>query len=118
VTSLHDGMNLVAKEFVAARDDEQGVLLLSIFTGASRELRDALIVNPYDIEQLADNIYRALEMNSAEKKARMQRMRRAVKNNNVYRWAASLIGELCETRLDPPEPARQESRESRELAAR
>jgi len=118
VTSLHDGMNLVAKEFVAARDDEQGVLLLSIFTGASRELRDALIVNPYDTEQLADAIYRALEMGPAEKKARMQRMRREVKNNNVYRWAANLIGELCEARLDPPERSREESRESRELAAR
>ncbi len=115
VTSLHDGMNLVAKEFVAARDDEQGVLLLSIFTGASRELRDALIVNPYDTEQLADAIFRALEMEPREKKARMQHMRRAVKENNVYRWAASLIGELCETRLDPREKTREESRE---LAAR
>jgi len=111
VTSLHDGMNLVAKEFVAARDDEQGVLLLSIFTGASRELRDALIVNPYDTEQLADAIFRALEMEPGEKKARMQHMRRAVKENNVYRWAANLIGELCETRLDPREPTREESRE-------
>jgi len=101
----------VAKEFVAARDDEQGVLLLSIFTGASRELRDALIVNPYDTEQLADAIFRALEMEPGEKKARMQHMRRAVKENNVYRWAANLIGELCETRLDPREPTREESRE-------
>ena len=100
VTSLHDGMNLVAKEFIAARDDEQGVLLLSVFTGASRELRDALIVNPYDIEQLADAIYRALEMDPSEKKARMQRMRGVVKQNNVYRWAANLIGELCEMRID------------------
>ena len=110
VTSLHDGMNLVAKEFVAARDDEQGVLLLSIFTGASRELRDALIVNPYDTEQLADAIYQALEMEPREKKARMQRMRRAVKENNVYRWAASLIGDLCETRLEAPTSAREEPR--------
>jgi len=115
VTSLHDGMNLVAKEFVAARDDEQGVLLLSIFTGAARELRDALIVNPYDTEQTADAIFRALEMEPREKKERMQHMRRAVKENNVYRWAASLIGELCETRLDPREKTREESRE---LAAR
>jgi len=110
VTSLHDGMNLVAKEFVAARDDEQGVLLLSAFTGASRELRDALIVNPYDTEQLADAIFRALEMEPGEKKARMQRMRRAVKENNVYRWAASLIGELCDTRIDVEEHARDEHR--------
>jgi trehalose 6-phosphate synthase len=110
VTSLHDGMNLVAKEFVAARDDEQGVLLLSAFTGASRELRDALIVNPYDTEQLADAIFRALEMEPREKKARMQHMRRAVKENNVYRWAASLIGELCETRIDHREGPGEESR--------
>jgi len=110
VTSLHDGMNLVAKEFVAAREDEQGVLMLSAFAGASRELRDALIVNPYDTEQLADAIFRALEMEPREKKARMQRMRRAVRENNVYRWAASLIGELCETRINPEESSREENR--------
>jgi len=110
VTSLHDGMNLVAKEFVAAREDEQGVLMLSAFAGASRELRDALIVNPYDTEQLADAIFRALEMEPREKKARMQRMRRAVRENNVYRWAASLIGELCDTRIDTGESSSEESR--------
>ena len=110
VTSLHDGMNLVAKEFVAARDDEQGVLLLSIFTGASRELRDALIVNPYDTEELADAIFRALEMDPREKRMRMQRMRRVVKDNNVYRWAANLIGNLCDTRLEGPENVRDEPR--------
>jgi len=108
VTSLHDGMNLVAKEFVAARDDEQGVLLLSVFTGASRELRDALIVNPYDTEQLADGIFRALEMEPREKKVRMQQMRRTVKENNVYRWAANLIGDLCETRIDVQDGGRDE----------
>ena len=69
VTSLHDGMNLVAKEFVAARDDEDGVLILSQFTGASRELTDALIVNPYDIEQMADAIRLALEMPPEERRA-------------------------------------------------
>jgi alpha,alpha-trehalose-phosphate synthase [UDP-forming] len=110
VTSLHDGMNLVAKEFVAARDDEQGVLLLSVFTGASRELRDALLVNPYDTEQVADAMFQALEMEPREKKARMQRMRRVVKENNVYRWAASLIGDLCETRLEGSESSREEPR--------
>jgi trehalose 6-phosphate synthase len=110
VTSLHDGMNLVAKEFVAARDDEQGVLLLSIFTGAARELRDALIVNPYDTEELADAIFRALEMDPREKKARMQHMRRVVKENNVYRWAARLIGELCDTRIAQRETTSEESR--------
>jgi trehalose 6-phosphate synthase len=100
----------VAKEFVAAREDDQGVLLLSAFTGAARELRDALIVNPYDTEQLADAIFRALEMDPREKKVRMQHMRRVVKENNVYRWAASLIGELCETRIDGAESTREESR--------
>ncbi|MGH9444203.1 MAG: alpha,alpha-trehalose-phosphate synthase (UDP-forming) [Terriglobia bacterium] len=100
VTSLHDGMNLVAKEFVAARDDDQGALILSRFTGAARELRDALIVNPYDTEQLASAIYFALEMDPDERTSRMRRMRRAVKDNNIYRWAANLIGELSEIRLE------------------
>lgn len=103
VTSLHDGMNLVAKEFVASRDDDDGVLILSRFTGASRELRDALVVNPYDTEQLAEAIRRALEMSPEERKARMQRLRRTVKEHNVYRWAANLMSELAEIRLDKPE---------------
>jgi trehalose 6-phosphate synthase len=103
VTSLHDGMNLVAKEFVAARQDDDGVLVLSQFTGASRELRDAIPVNPYDIEQLAEAIRRALEMPPEERRARMLRMRRTVKEHNVYRWAADLISELAEIRLDAPE---------------
>jgi trehalose 6-phosphate synthase len=100
VTSLHDGMNLVAKEFVAARDDEQGVLILSRFTGAARELRDAVLVNPYDIERTADAIRYALEMEPEERTARMQRLRKLVKEQNIYRWAANLIGDLCEVRLD------------------
>jgi trehalose-6-phosphate synthase len=100
VTSLHDGMNLVAKEFVAARQDEQGVLVLSRFTGAAREFPDALLVNPYDIEQTAEALRLALEMNTEERKSRMQRMRRVVREHNIYRWAGSLIGELCEVRLD------------------
>src|SRR4030081_293024 len=100
VTSLHDGMNLVAKEFVAARDDENGVLILSIFTGAARELRDPLQVNPYDIDQTAEAIRAALEMEPEEKQLRMQRMRRTVREHNVYYWAGSLITELCELRLD------------------
>jgi len=102
VTSLHDGMNLVAKEFVAARQDEQGVLILSRFTGAARELSDALLVNPYDIEQMAEAIRFALEMDTAEQKTRMQRMRKAVRERNIYRWAGNLIAELCEVRLDEP----------------
>jgi alpha,alpha-trehalose-phosphate synthase [UDP-forming] len=103
VTSLHDGMNLVAKEFVAARHDERGVLILSCFTGAARELRDALQVNPYDIDQTAESIRAALEMQPEEKQMRMQRMRKTVREHNVYRWAGSLIGELCEVRLDVAE---------------
>jgi trehalose-6-phosphate synthase len=105
VTSLHDGMNLVAKEFVAARDDGEGALILSQFTGAVRELRDAIIVNPYDTEQLSDAIRTALEMNADERRSCMQRMRRVVKENNVYRWAGSLISELSEIRIDETEAA-------------
>jgi alpha,alpha-trehalose-phosphate synthase [UDP-forming] len=102
VTSLHDGMNLVAKEFVAARDDEQGALILSQFTGASRELRDAIIVNPYDTEQVSDAIRMALEMDATERHTRMQRMRRTVREHNVYRWAGNLITELSEIRIEEP----------------
>ncbi|MBI4801765.1 MAG: trehalose-6-phosphate synthase [Elusimicrobia bacterium] len=100
VTSLHDGMNLVAKEFVAARDDNSGVLILSRFAGASRELKDALIVNPYDIEQMADAIYYALTMPKTEIEERMGRMRQDLHDNNIYKWAANLIGELVKLRMD------------------
>ncbi|HEY6337567.1 MAG TPA: trehalose-6-phosphate synthase, partial [Candidatus Sulfotelmatobacter sp.] len=103
VTSLHDGMNLVAKEFVAARHDEQGVLILSRFTGAARELRDAVLVNPYDIEQTAEAIRLSLEMEPEERTARMQRLRKVVREQNIYRWAGNLIGELCDVRLDQPD---------------
>ena len=101
VTSLHDGMNLVAKEFIAAREDEQGALILSPFTGAARELPDALLVNPYDTEELADAINFALEMDTKEQRARMRRMRQQVRQQNVYRWAANLITDLCEIRIVP-----------------
>ncbi len=102
VTSLHDGMNLVAKEFLAARDDEDGVLVLSCFTGAARELRDALLVNPYDIDQTAEAIRAALEMDPEEKKQRMQRMRKLIREQNIYRWAGDLIGQLCDVRVAAP----------------
>jgi trehalose-6-phosphate synthase len=102
VTSLHDGMNLVAKEFLVSRHDEDGVLILSPFTGAARELPDALIVNPYDTESVADAIFHALEMDPAERKARMREMRAVVKQQNVYRWAGNLIGDLCEVRSSQP----------------
>src|SRR3984885_6325986 len=102
VTSLHDGMNLVAKEFLAARHDEQGVLILSCFTGAARELPDALLVNPYDIEHTADAIRFALEMDSGDRVARMRRMRKVVREHNIYRWAGNLVAELCDVRLEDP----------------
>jgi trehalose 6-phosphate synthase len=103
-------MNLVAKEFVAARDDEQGVLILSHFTGAARELRDAVLVNPYDIERTADAIRYALEMEPEERSARMQRMRKTVKEGNIYRWAGNLIGDLCEVRVEIPAGAKAANR--------
>jgi trehalose 6-phosphate synthase len=103
VTSLHDGMNLVAKEYVAARDDEDGVLILSKFTGAAVELRDALIVNPYDTGAAADAIRTGLEMSEADRRQRMQRMRRQVMEHNIYLWAASVLGDLRDLRLDDVE---------------
>jgi trehalose-6-phosphate synthase len=106
VTSLHDGMNLVAKEFVASRADGGGAVILSRFAGAAQELLDALIVNPYDTEQLAEAIRMALEMAPEERRSRMARMRRSVKENNIYRWAAELIGAVSEIRLDMPEVVR------------
>jgi trehalose 6-phosphate synthase len=100
VTSLHDGMNLVAKEYLAAREDEDGVLVLSKFTGAAVELTDALLVNPYDVEGVADAIHRGMEMGRGERRMRMQRMRRQVREHNVYRWAASILGDLRDLRIE------------------
>ena len=97
VSSLHDGMNLVAKEFVAARDDENGVLILSRFAGASHELQSALQINPYHIEGTAEAIYQALTMLPEEKQERMKRMRTIIQERNVYRWAAELVTELVKS---------------------
>jgi trehalose-6-phosphate synthase len=94
VTSLHDGMNLVAKEFVAAREDERGALVLSRFTGAARELTDALIVNPYDLDELAESIRAAVTMSADEQRTRMSRMRQTVREHNIYRWAGLLLRDL------------------------
>ena len=102
VTSLHDGMNLVAKEYVAARQDEKGALILSRFTGASHELSDAFIVNPYDTDELAHAIHKALSMPEEEQITRMRWMRTVVRENNVYRWAENLISELAGIRLESP----------------
>ena len=103
VTSLHDGMNLVSKEFVAAREDEQGVLVLSTFAGAAHELSDALLVNPYDVQQLSDALHQALEMSEEQQAMRMARMRKTVHEHNVYRWAANLLSDLTEIRVDATE---------------
>jgi trehalose 6-phosphate synthase len=91
VSSLHDGMNLVAKEFVAARDDEQGVLILSAFAGASRELMEALIVNPFDARATADTIDKALRIGQEEQAERMHLMRELVSENNVFYWAGRML---------------------------
>ncbi|MBI1945095.1 MAG: trehalose-6-phosphate synthase [Deltaproteobacteria bacterium] len=98
VSSLHDGMNLVAKEFVAARDDGLGVLLLSQFTGAARDLTEALIVNPYDTQQAANALAAALQMPESEQRERMLSMRRMVAEFNVYRWAGRMIIDAAELR--------------------
>jgi trehalose 6-phosphate synthase len=94
VSSLHDGMNLVAKEYVAAKNSLNGVLILSEFTGAARELPEAVLVNPYSIEEFADSIKFAIEMPREERNRRMDKMRDTIKENNIYRWAASIIAEL------------------------
>lgn len=98
VSSLHDGMNLVAKEFVASRDDERGVLILSSFTGASRELSEALIVNPYNASEMADALEAALTMPEQEQRERMRLMRRQVREQNVYRWAGRMLVDAARIR--------------------
>jgi trehalose-6-phosphate synthase len=91
VSSLHDGMNLVAKEFVAARDDEHGVLVLSALAGAAQELEDALIINPYDVDAFAAALVRAINMTSDEQVTRMQAMRKVVAGRNVFNWASDIL---------------------------
>jgi trehalose 6-phosphate synthase len=107
VSSLHDGMNLVAKEYVAAREDGDGVLILSELAGAARELSDAIIINPYDTEQFASAIRYAMEMPEDERRSRMERMRRQVEEYNINRWAAKFLTALSLAR----------ARSSAELAA-
>jgi trehalose 6-phosphate synthase len=98
VSSLHDGMNLVAKEFVAARDDERGVLVLSRFTGAARELTEALLVNPYDLEEASSALAAALAMPAGEQAERMRAMRAFVQDLNVYRWAGRMLADAARLR--------------------
>jgi trehalose-6-phosphate synthase len=107
VSSLDDGMNLVAKEFVASRVDEDGVLILSRFTGAARELTHALLVNPFAVEEQADALHQTLEMPEEERHRRMSRLRGVVAENNVYRWAGKLLSTLL--KLEIPENACAES---------
>lgn len=102
VSCLHDGMNLVAKEFVASRSDEAGVLVLSQFTGASRELTDAVLVNPFDVNELADGLLSALTMPAEEQRRRMRKMRKQVEDNNIYRWAGMLLSDVAKL-VDEPE---------------
>jgi len=115
VSSLHDGMNLVAKEFVAARDDLQGVLILSQFTGAARELAEALVVNPYDIEQSAAAMHVALTMPPAEQRARMRSMRALVQEFNVFRWAGRML--LDAARMRNRRRVREHARSARREGA-
>jgi trehalose 6-phosphate synthase len=104
VTSLHDGMNLVAKEFVSVREDGDGVLILSRFTGASRELTDALLVNPYDVDEMAAAIRKAVEMPAGDRRSRMARMRQTVREHNIYRWAGLLLGDLARLTVETDRP--------------
>ena len=98
VSSLHDGMNLVAKEFVAAREDERGVLVLSQFTGAARELTEALIVNPYDLDEASSALAMALGMSPDEQRDRMRSMRAFLAEFNVYRWAGRMLVDAARLR--------------------
>jgi trehalose 6-phosphate synthase len=94
VSSLHDGMNIVAKEFVSSRIDEDGMLILSRFTGAARELTEALLINPYATDDFAESIKKAIEMPEEHRKAKMKKLRQIVEENNIYRWAGNIISEL------------------------
>jgi trehalose 6-phosphate synthase len=98
VNSLHDGMNLVAKEFVASREDEDGVLILSTFAGASRELAEAVLINPFDVNETAEAMEIAMRMGREERRDRMRLMRRTVKENNVYRWAGRMLMDAARIR--------------------
>jgi trehalose 6-phosphate synthase len=116
VTSLHDGMNLVAKEYVAARNDGDGVLVLSKFAGAAQELRDALQVNPYDVAQVKDAIITGLTMPGEERRLRMRRMRQHVKEHNVYLWASKILADLCAVRIEDDVLANAMNRSQRRRA--
>jgi len=103
-------MNLVAKEFIASREDERGTLILSTFAGAALELTDALQVNPYDVQQMAAALHRSLEMSEDEQAARMRHMRKNIREHNVFRWAANLLSDLTEIRIDAPDKVEAQHR--------
>jgi trehalose 6-phosphate synthase len=109
VSSLDDGMNLVAKEFVASREDGDGVLILSRFTGAARELTGALLVNPFAVDEVADALGQALEMSEEERRKRMQKMLAAVSDNNIYRWAGKLLSALLKFEFPESAPSEMEA---------
>jgi trehalose-6-phosphate synthase len=109
VSSLHDGMNLVAKEFAASRTDDDGVLILSSFTGAARELKSALLINPFSGDEMANTIRRALTMSPTERRQRMQSLRSIVRENNVYTWAANVMQTLIQVQAS--DYSRQEDQE-------
>lgn len=111
VSSLHDGMNLVAKEFVGSRIDGDGVLILSAFTGAARELSDALIVNPFSIDEMAGAMHEALGMPATERRRRMNKMRAIVGENNIYRWAAKIVLTLSKIETMDGAPSGVEEKE-------
>lgn len=94
VSSLHDGMNLVAKEFVSSAIDKNSVLVLSQFTGAARELDGGVLINPFDREQFSNSLYEVLNFTEAERRRRMRKMRIIIKQNNIYRWAGKILSEL------------------------
>ncbi|MFH1504309.1 MAG: trehalose-6-phosphate synthase [Candidatus Omnitrophota bacterium] len=94
VSSLHDGMNLVAKEFIAAKADEKGVLVLSRFTGASRELKEAFLINPYHIEETSSAIYKALTISDTERKKRMKKLRQTIHRNDIWKWIGQIISDI------------------------
>ena len=120
VSSLHDGMNLVAKEFVAAREDLDGVLVLSELAGAAQELHDALIINPYDVEGFADAIENAIDMPLDERQRRMRALRRVVAGRNVFSWASDILEGLETFDPDalPPAPGRTPIQRPRATVAR
>lgn len=105
ISSLHDGMNLVAKEYIASCNDLKGMLVLSQFTGAARELTDAVLVNPYDQEEFADGIYKSLVMSAEERAQRMAKMREIIAESNIYRWSGKVISELLKLKFKEEIPA-------------